>query len=92
MPAMRRLIGPLTLALTLVLVLAPAAMGHDGGEGTYGQTNDKVVTNAGFILIAFFPLFIFLMSLLLHMLDARKARRKAGRKALAREDAARGGW
>jgi hypothetical protein len=92
MPAMRRLIGPLTVALTLVLVFAPAALGHDGGEGTYGETNDKVVTNAGFILIAFFPLFIFTMSLLQHTLDARKARRKAGRKALAREDAARGGW
>jgi len=89
---MRRLVGPLTLAVTIVLVLAPVAMGHDGGEGTYGQTDDKVVTNAGFLLIAFFPLFIFLMSLLQHTLDKRKARRKAGRKALAREDAARGGW
>jgi hypothetical protein len=92
MPAMRHLIGPLTLALALVLALAPVALGHDGGEGTYGETNDKVVTNAGFILIAFFPLFIFAMSLLQHTLDRRKARRKAGRKALAREDAARGGW
>jgi hypothetical protein len=89
---MRRLAGPLTLAVTIVLVLAPVAIGHDGGEGTYGQTDDKVVTNAGFLLIAFFPLFIFLMSLLQHTLDRRKARRKAGRKALAREDAARGGW
>ena len=92
MPVMRRVPLALALALTTALVLAPGAIAHDGGEGLWGETNDKVVTNAGFILIAFFPLFIFLMSLLQHTLDARKARRKAGRKALAREDAARGGW
>ena len=92
MPAMRRLIGPLTLALTLVLVLAPAALGHDGGEGTYGETNDKVVTNAGFILIAFFPLFIFLASLLQSTLDKRKDRRKAAEKARRARADQRGGW
>ena len=88
MAAMRCLTAVLTLALTTVLLLAPAALAHDGGEGTYGATNDKVITNAGFILIAFFPLFIFTMSLIQYTLDQRKARRKA----LAREDAARGGW
>ena len=35
------------VALTVALVVAPVALGHDGGEGTYGETNDKVVTNAG---------------------------------------------
>ena len=34
---------------------APVALAHDGGEGYYGQTNDKVVTIAGFALILFFP-------------------------------------
>jgi hypothetical protein len=69
------------------------ALAHDGGEGTYGPANDKVVTNAGFILIAFFPLFILLMSLLQSSLDRRKERRKAAHKALAREERVwRGGW
>ena len=82
----------LTLALTTALVLAPAAVAHDGGEGLWGETNDKIVTNAGFILIAFFPLFIFLMSMLQMTLDRRKDRRKKALKALAREDRVRGGW
>ena len=34
------------------------------GEGTYGEADDKVVTNAGFIIIIAFPLFILCMSLL----------------------------
>jgi hypothetical protein len=89
---MRRALPPILLAIVLLLVLAPAALAHDGGQGTYGETNDKVVTNAGFILIAFFPLFIFAMSMLQMSLDRRKERRKAARKALAREDRVRGGW
>ena len=75
---LRRALTPFLLALTLVLVLAPAAPAHDGGQGTFGIANDKVVTNAGFILIAFFPLFILFASLLQWRLDKRKyARRKA---------------
>ena len=89
---MRRVLLVLTLALTIALVVAPGALGHDGGEGLWGETNDKIVTNAGFILIAFFPLFIFLMSMLQMTLDRRKDRRKKALKALAREDRVRGGW
>jgi hypothetical protein len=89
---MRRVLPLLCVALAIALVMAPAALGHDGGQGTYGEANDKVVTNAGFILIAFFPLFIFVMSMLQISLDRRKERRKAASKALAREDRVRGGW
>ena len=89
---MRRVLLLLSLALVVVLVAAPVAFGHDGGQGLYGETNDKVVTNAGFILIAFFPLFVFAMSMLQMTLDRRKERRKAVHKALAREDRVRGGW
>jgi hypothetical protein len=89
---MRRVLVTITVALTSALVLAPAALAHDGGEGLWGETNDKVVTNAGFILIAFFPLFIFVMSMLQMALDRRKDRRKKALKALAREDRVRGGW
>ncbi|HEX2103238.1 MAG TPA: hypothetical protein VHF51_06270 [Solirubrobacteraceae bacterium] len=89
---MRRVLPPLAVALTAALVLAPSALAHDGGEGLWGLTNDKVVTNAGFILIAFFPLFVFVMSMLQMALDRRKDRRKKALKALAREDRVRGGW
>lgn len=86
---MRRL--PLLLLLTsaLLLVLAPAALAHDGGQGLYGETNDKVVTDAGFILIIFFPAFVTVMSLLQGRLEKRKAARK---KSLGASAQYRGGW
>ena len=72
----------------------PRRWAHDGGLGTYGEANDKVVTNAGFILIAFFPLFVAAMSLIQWRLEKRKDRRKAAAKALHSGDTARlrGGW
>lgn len=71
---------------------AAPALAHDGGEGLYGLTNDKVVTNFGFILIAFFPLFIFFASLLQHRLDKRKDARKAAAKARTGAAEWSGGW
>ena len=35
----------------MTLALAAPAMAAKGGEGLYGKTDDKVITNAGFILI-----------------------------------------
>ena len=78
--------------IVLFLVLAASAAAHDGGQGTYGEANDKVITNAGFILIAFFPLFILAMSLLQWRLEKRKDERKAAAKARASRDEWRGGW
>ena len=49
----RALITLSLLALLTTLVLAPAAAAENDGRGFYGATNDKVVTNAGFIMIAF---------------------------------------
>jgi hypothetical protein len=82
------------LSLALLAVAAPAALaaGHDGGEGLWGETNDKVITNAGFILIAFFPVFVLLASLLQWQLDKRKERRKAAAKARRARADMRGGW
>jgi hypothetical protein len=73
-------------------LVAPAALAHDGGQGTYGQVDDKVTTNAGFIVIAFFPLFILVMSLLQWQLEKRKQRRKLAAKRRAGAPEWRGGW
>ncbi len=90
---MKRLLAALPVTAVALLVLAPAAVAHDGGEGWWGETNDKVVTNAGFILIVFFPLFVFLMSMLQGRLEKRKERRKKVHKELAGEQQTwRGGW
>ena len=90
---MKRLLAALPVTAVTLLVLAPAALAHDGGEGWYGETDDKVVTNAGFILIVFFPVFVFLMSMLQGHLEKRKERRKKVHKSLAGEQQTwRGGW
>ena len=80
------------LAFALLAVAAPAALAHDGGEGLWGETNDKVITNAGFVLIAFFPLFVFVMSMIQWRLDKRKEERKRAAKARTARADLRGGW
>jgi preprotein translocase subunit SecG len=89
---MRRLVSSTVLALTLLALSAPVALAHNDGRGFYGATNDKVVTNAGFILILFFPLFALVMSLIQWRLDKRKEARKAAQKAHAFDSRWRGGW
>jgi hypothetical protein len=81
----------LPLALLVPLVLAPAAQAYNDGRGFYGATNDKVVTDAGFILIIFFPVFVFLMSMVQRGLEKRKQARKAAHKALG-DPQWHGGW
>jgi preprotein translocase subunit SecG len=94
----RRLLATLTCACLALLVLAPAAFaaalsgGLDGGQGVYKGADDKVVTKAGFILIAFFPLLILTLSLLQWRLDKRKAARKAAAKHRLASADWHGGW
>jgi len=91
---MRRTLHLFILTALLLAVSAPAALaeGHDGGEGWWGETSDKIVTNAGFIIIAAFPLLILLLSLLQHHLDKRKDNRKRAAKASVARADQRGGW
>lgn len=89
---MKRLTTSLSLAALLLLAAAPLAAAHDGGEGWIGETNDLMVTEAGYIVIAFFPLFILAMSLLQWKLEKRKDARKAASKARAADPHGAGGW
>jgi hypothetical protein len=92
---MRRLTTTLTTFLAtsmlMLLVLAPAALAENDGRGFYGATNDKVVTDAGFILIVFFPTFVFVMSMIQRRLEKRKEASKAAKKQLG-EAEWHGGW
>jgi hypothetical protein len=81
----------LALALLASLAVAPSADAYYG-RGFYGETNDKVITNAGFLIIIFFPLFVFLMSMLQKALERRKEARQAAQKALLGNGHWRGGW
>ena len=86
---LRRVPASILIAATALLVAAAPALAHDGGEGWYGETNDRVVTNAGFILIIFFPLFIFIVSVIQWRLEKRKYARQAAAKRAAQSS---GGW
>lgn len=87
----RALVAIWTFALAFAL-LAPAALAQNSGQGAIGEADDKTVTNAGFILIAFFPLFVLAMSLLQGRLEKRKDARKAAAKARGASSVWKGGW
>jgi len=86
---LRRLPVSALITVTALLVSAAPVFAHDNGEGWWGETDDRVVTNAGFILIIFFPLFVLLVSLLQWRLEKRKDLRKAAAKRRAQTP---GGW
>ena len=91
-----KLLIPATLVFFLVLAQVALADAKEpvSGEGAYGIADDKVVTNVGFILIVFFPLFILCMSLLQGRLEKRKDARKAAAKRTERAmgDRWESGW
>jgi hypothetical protein len=87
-----RTIGLTGLFLALSAPVALASEGHDGGEGWWGETNDKVVTNAGFIIIAAIPTLVLILTLIQTALDRRKDRRLAAEKARKARADLRGGW
>jgi hypothetical protein len=89
---MRRLITSLLLTLSLLALFAPVALAQNSGEGALGEVDDKQVTNAGFILIAFFPLFVLVVSLVQWRLEKRKDARKSAIKAAGGEKRWTGGW
>jgi uncharacterized membrane protein YidH (DUF202 family) len=89
---MRRFLAAATALALTALLLAPAALAFDGGQGTYGEADDKVVTNTGFILIIAFPVIITVLSIAQWRLDKRKKERLAAQKARARSAEWRGGW
>jgi hypothetical protein len=62
-------------ALALSLMLAAPALAAKGGEGTYGKTDDKVITNFGFGLMIFFVLLVTGLSIAQWQLEKRKQRK-----------------
>ncbi len=90
----RRFTAALLLVGVTLLTLAPTAIGAEsgGGQGWYGETNDKVITNAMFIVIAFFPTVILILSLIQWRLDKRKHARMDAAKRRAASADWRGGW
>jgi phosphatidylglycerophosphate synthase len=67
-----RMIVTAASALLLSLLLAAPALAKEGGEGLYGKTNDKVITNFGFGLMIFFTLLVTILSIGQYLLERRK--------------------
>ena len=84
MGPMRRL-APIVVLVTSLVLAAPAFAG-DNGEGLLGETDDKLVTFFSLGVVAFFAIFVVVMS----AIQARLERRKDARKAL--ELRKRVGW
>jgi preprotein translocase subunit SecG len=89
---MRRLATIFATTITTLALAAPAAMAANSGEGLYGETDDKVVTYAGFILIVAFPVTVLLLSLLQGKLEKRKKDRMKAAKAAGGDDRWKQGW
>ncbi len=88
-----RFITTLTTFTVALLVLAPDALARQtGGEGLYGQTTDKVITSAMFLVILFFPTVIIVFSLIQWRLEKRKHSRMDAAKRRAANADWRGGW
>ena len=62
-------------AVLLTLALAAPAMAAKGGEGLYGKTNDKVITNFGFGLMILFTTLVISLSVAQYLLERRKSRK-----------------
>jgi hypothetical protein len=59
-------------AILLSLLLAAPAFAAKGGEGLYGKTDDKVVTNFGYGVMIFFTLLVTVLSVGQYLLERRK--------------------
>jgi len=80
------------LTLWVLALSAPAALANDGGQGTWGEADDKVVTSAGFLIIAGFPVLIAILSILYRATERRRLGRRAAAKARQARADQRGGW
>ena len=89
----RRFLIALTTCTFVLLAVAPDAFArYDGGQGWYGETTDPEITTAMFIVIAFFPVLILVLSLIQGRLDKRKHARMDAAKARQANADWRGGW
>ena len=88
-----RLIAALISFGVVLLAFAPTALARAyGGEGWYGESSDKTITYAMYLVIIFFPTIIVLFSVIQWRLDKRKhARMRAAKQRAANVDW-RGGW
>jgi hypothetical protein len=72
-PRASKLLLVVALVAVAMMAFAPGAMAADG-VGLWGRTNDRVITFFAFGVIAFFAIFVTVLSLIQIRLDSRKER------------------
>ena len=88
----RTLYGLYAFAVTLFVTTSTALATSYGGEGWYGETSDKTITYAMYIVIVFFPTIIVIFSVIQWRLDKRKHAKMDAAKRRAASLDWRGGW
>jgi membrane protease YdiL (CAAX protease family) len=92
MRRIRILTALLAFGIALLASASTALARAYGGEGWYGETSDKTITYAMYLVIIFFPTVIVVLSVIQWRLDKRKhAKLRAARRRAASADW-RGGW
>jgi preprotein translocase subunit SecG len=87
------LTSALITAGILLALIAPAALARDtGGEGWYGETTDKSITNVMFLVIIFFPTLVLVLTVIQSRLDKRKHAKLDAKKRREANADWRGGW
>ncbi len=79
----RRLALLAAVSLVGLLALAPAALAADG-VGLWGRTDDKVITYFSFAVMAFFAIFVVVMTVIQSRLESRKDRAREDLERLRR--------
>ena len=88
-----RVLSVLVTVLVTSLILAPGALARAyGGQGWYGETSDRTITYAMYLVIIFFPTVIVILSLVQWRLDRRKHHRLVSARRRAASADWRGGW
>lgn len=82
----------LAFCATMLAVTSTAVARGYAGEGWWGETSDKTITYAMYVVIVFFPAVIVLFSLIQWRLDKRKHAKLAAAKRRAANLDWRGGW
>ena len=82
----------LAFCVTMLAVTSTAIAKAYSGEGWYGETSDKTITYAMYIVIVFFPTIIVIFSVIQWRLDKRKHAKMDAAKRRAASLDWRGGW
>jgi hypothetical protein len=81
----------MSAAAAALLLSVPTALA-DAGQGWYGESNDKAITDVMFLTIVFFAVLVTVLTIIQSRLDKRKHARLDAQKRRAANAEWRGGW